>query len=43
MKPRTIPAGESQSEQNRNRRPSAYAGNVRDSVTGRFVSKAEAA
>ncbi|WP_354596124.1 hypothetical protein R1Y80_00980 [Streptomyces sp. JL1001] len=29
----------SQSEQNRNRRPSAYAGSVHDAKTGRFVSK----
>ncbi|MFJ9112967.1 hypothetical protein [Streptomyces sp. NPDC102283] len=30
----------SQSEQNRNRRPAAYAGSAHDAKTGRFVSKA---
>jgi hypothetical protein len=30
-----------QSEQNRNRRPSTYAGTVRDALTGRFLPKEE--
>ena len=33
----------SQSQQNRNRRPSAYAGTVRDEMTGRFLPKEKSA